>query len=314
MSFFPPFDLQKILLDPWSSPELILWNGQVLLMGIIVCWASGLIGSFLVVRRMALMGDAISHGILPGLVISFLICGSLEIGPMLLGACVAGLACSLCIEWLRTNTPIKQDAAMAVVFTSFFALGVTLINLQVGHIDIDTGCILYGEIGLIPLSPSLVLGELDLGNRSLWIMGSVCFLILISVSLFYKQLLLTSFDPVLAFSKGWPVKGVHMGLMLLLALSTVASLEAVGVILVVAMLVFPCTTASFLCKRLSSILWATFPLGIIYTLGGFHLAHWMDCSIAAAMAIVATFVFVIACFFGPKGGLIWNFSKPLPTL
>ena len=77
MSFFPPFDLQKILLDPWSSPELILWNGQVLLMGIIVCWASGIIGSCLVVRRMALMGDAISHGILPGLVISFLTCGSL---------------------------------------------------------------------------------------------------------------------------------------------------------------------------------------------------------------------------------------------
>ena len=130
MSFFPPFNPEKVLMEPWSSPELILWNGQVLLMGFLVCWASGIIGSFIVVRRMALMGDAISHGILPGLVISFLVCGSLEIGPMLLGACIAGVTCSLCIEWLRTNTPIKKDAAMAVVFTSFFALGVTLINLQ----------------------------------------------------------------------------------------------------------------------------------------------------------------------------------------
>ncbi|OUU43205.1 MAG: hypothetical protein CBC16_03150 [Verrucomicrobia bacterium TMED56] len=314
MSFFPPFNPEKVLMEPWSSPELILWNGQVLLMGFLVCWASGIIGSFIVVRRMALMGDAISHGILPGLVISFLVCGSLEIGPMLLGACIAGVTCSLCIEWLRTNTPIKKDAAMAVVFTSFFALGVTLINLQTGHIDIDTGCILYGEIGLVPLSPRLVFADIDFGNRSLWVMTLVCFTALTVVCLFYKQLLLTSFDPALAFSKGWPVQGIQRVLMLLLALITVASMEAVGVILVVAMLVFPCTTASFLCKRLPSMLWITLPLGILYTVGGFHLAHWLDCSIASAMALVATLLFIIACFLGPEGGVFWKFRIPTPKI
>ena len=115
---------------------------------------------------MALMGDAISHGILPGLVISFLICGSLEIGPMLVGACMAGVFCSFCIEWLRHNTEIKQDASMAIVFTTFFAFGVTLINLQTGHLDLDTSCVLYGEIGLTPLATDWIIAGFKLGNRS----------------------------------------------------------------------------------------------------------------------------------------------------
>ena len=304
MNFFPVFDLNTIFLVPWSTDQLVQWNGQVILMGLLVCWTNGILGSFIVVRRMALMGDAISHGILPGLVISFLIFGSLEIGPMLIGACSAGLACSFCIEWLRSHTPIRQDASMAIVFTSFFAVGVTLINLQTDHLDLDTGCILYGEIGLTPLSPDLLFMGLNCGNRSLCLMGAVCVFVLLIVSLSYRQLLLTSFDPTLAHSYGWPVKLIHLGLMFLLALSTVASMEAVGVILVVAMLVFPCVTASFFSERLPIILLITFPLGILYTFGGFHLAHWLDCSIAAAMAIAATIIFITACALSPRGILL----------
>jgi ABC-type Mn2+/Zn2+ transport system permease subunit len=105
---------------------------------------------------------------------------------------------------------------------------------------------------------------------------------------------------------GIPVKATHMGLMLALALSTVASLEAVGVILVVAMFVFPPVTAAFFLQRLPAILIGTFPLGIIYTWGGFHLAHWLDCSIAAAIAVVATLLFIPACLLGPNGGILWR--------
>ena len=125
MHFIPSFDFERIFLQPWSGSELVAWNGQVILMGLLVCWASGIIGTFIVVRRMALMGDAISHGILPGLVIAYLLWGSLEIGPMLIGACTAGMACSFCIEWLNQNSSLKKDASMAIVFTTFFALGVT---------------------------------------------------------------------------------------------------------------------------------------------------------------------------------------------
>lgn len=300
MNLIPEFEPSSVFLEPWAKPELIAWNSQVILMGILVCWASGIIGTFIVVRRMALMGDAISHSILPGIVFAFLAFGSLDVGPMFLGACLAGLACSFCIEWLQQNSPIKKDASMAMVFTTFFALGVTMINMQGGHLDLDTSCLLYGEIGLTPLAPNLMIAGNDLGNRSIWVMGIICLAIIFVVSLFYKQLLLTSFDAILAHSIGWSVKIIHLLLMMLLALSTVASLESVGVILVVAMLVFPSVTASFFFNRLSTILFCTFPLGIIYTFGGFHLAYWLDCSIAAAMAIMATVCFILGLVCGPN--------------
>lgn len=311
MNFIPNFNFELVFLKPWSSTELMEWNGQIILMGLLICWTSGIIGSFVVVRKMALMGDAISHGILPGLVISFLICGTLEIGPMLAGACIAGVFCSFCIEWLRHNTEIRQDASMAIVFTTFFAFGVTLINLQTGHLDLDTSCVLYGEIGLTPLATDWIIAGENLGNRSLWLMGFICLITLISTSLFYRQLLLTSFDPILSRSIGWPVKFIHFALMFFLALCTVASLESVGVILVVAMLIFPCVTASFFFDRLSVILFCTFPLGIFYTFGGFHLALWLDCSIAAAMVISATVIFIFALIFNPQNGFIsiWKSLK-----
>ena len=305
MNLIPKFDPVRVFLEPWSTPELISWNSQVILMGLLVCWASGMIGSFIVVRRMALMGDAISHGILPGVIIAFLAFGSLEVGPMLLGACLAGLACSFSIEWLQQNSPIKKDASMAIVFTSFFALGVTLINLQTGHLDLDTDCVLYGEIGLTPLAPNIMLAGNNVGNRSLWVMGLICLIIVSLICLFYRQILVTSFDATLAHSIGLPVKSIHQFLMLLLALSTVASLESVGVILVVAMLVFPSVTASFFFSRLPSILVCTFPLGIAYTFGGFHLAYWLDCSIAAAMAITATACFTAALGLSPNS-FLWK--------
>ena len=188
MNLIPKFDPVRVFLEPWSTPELISWNSQVILMGLLVCWASGMIGSFIVVRRMALMGDAISHGILPGVIIAFLAFGSLEVGPMLLGACLAGLACSFSIEWLQQNSPIKKAASMAIVFTSFFALGVTLINLQTGHLDLDTDCVLYGEIGLTPLAPNITLAGNNVGNRSLWVMGLICLIIVSLICLFFRQI------------------------------------------------------------------------------------------------------------------------------
>jgi len=304
MNWFPKLDFQAVFIEPWSSPELIHWNSEVIIMGILVAWSCGLVGAFIVIRRMALMGDAISHGILPGLVISFLVCGSLAIGPMLFGACIAGLACSYCIEWLRSFTNVRQDAAMALVFTTFFAFGVTLINLQTGHLDIDTGCILYGEIGLVPLAPEIDFAGFKLGNQSILIMGIIFVFEVVLLVFFYKQLLITSFDPTLALSTGWSPKWSHFGLMTILALCTVASLEAVGVILVVAMLIFPSVTASFFFERLPAILFATLPLGILYSIIGFHLAHWLDCSIAAAMVVAATLVFIFSIIIGKNNGMI----------
>jgi manganese/zinc/iron transport system permease protein len=309
VSLFPAFDFSRVFIEPWKTPASVAWNGQVILMGLFICWTCGILGSFIVVRRMALMGDAISHGILPGLALAFLFTGSLALAPMWVGACLAGLACSYCIEWLRLHTPIRQDAALGLVFTSFFALGVTLISLGAGDVHLDPDCILYGEIGFVPLSPSLRIGGMNLGNQALWTMGGVCTLIMGAVLVFYRHLLVSSFDSTLARSMGIRVRRIHFGLMLGLALATVACLESVGVILVVAMLVFPSVTASFFFVRLSSLLWASFPLGAAYSIGGFHLAQWLDCSLAGAMATFAGIVFIPCCLLGPQDGIIWKLRR-----
>ncbi len=318
MSFIPEFNFSQVFLEPWSNPEVVAWNAKVVAMGILVSWTCGVVGSFIVVRKMALMGDAISHGILPGLVLVFIFSGSLATGPMWVGACLAGLACSFCIQWLLVNTPIREDAALGLVFTSFFALGVTLLSLQGGHVDLDPSCILYGEIGLVPLSPSILIGDLNLGNQAIWSMGFVCVCILLGSFVFYRHLLVTSFDQTLARSLGFRVTGIHYGLMLSLALATVSCLEAVGVILVVAMFVFPAVTASFFFDRLPYIVMSSFPLGIIYSFGGFHLAQWLDCSLAASIATFAAIVFLPSCLFGKKNGVIWellsNRSQKKPTI
>jgi len=303
MPLIPPFQMDQVFIEPWSTSGLLTWNLQIILMSILICWTCGLVGSFIVVRRMALMGDAISHGILPGLAFAFIISGSLGLGGMFIGACLAGLACNFCIEWLHSHTKIREDAAMGLVFTSFFALGVTLISSHAENIDLDPSCILYGEIGLVPLAEKIKIGGTSLGNRAIWTMAAVFISTAMGIILFYRQLLVSSFDSTLAASIGIPVQGVHIGLMLALALTTVASLEAVGVILVVAMFVFPPVTASFFFRRLPLVLLSTLPLGILYSIGGFHLAHWLDCSIAGAIAVVATILFIPACLLGPNGGV-----------
>ena len=117
--FFPPIDLKDTFEGPWATPKDFFWNAQIVGMGILVSLSCGLIGSFIVARKLALMGDAISHGILPGLAIAFIATQSKALFPMFIGACLAGLLCSFCIEWLHKKTPLKMDAALGLTFTSF---------------------------------------------------------------------------------------------------------------------------------------------------------------------------------------------------
>ncbi len=301
--FFPPFNFTDTFGAPWSSPEDIAWNGKIVAMGFLVSLACGLVGTFIVVRKLALMGDAISHGILPGLAFAFIITQSKDLVPMFIGACIAGLLCSLCIEWLQKKSPLKADAALGLTFTSFFALGVLLISKTGQNVHIDSECLLYGEIGFIPLSENFVVGALELGPRPLVTMSMVALGVILAITLFYKQLLVTSFDETLSISLGLSVRSIHYGLMLILAITIVASFESVGVILVIAMLIFPSTTASFFFNRIPAILFSTVPLSIVYSFGGFSLARWLDCSIAASMVVVAMACFAVAWLFGTQDGI-----------
>lgn len=295
-----------LILAPWLTPEQISWNLQIAIMGTLVCLSCGLVGTFVVIRRMALLGDAISHGILPGIVIAYLLTESLNPGPMWMGACLAGVGCGFLIEWLRSKTPLREDAAMGLAFTSFFALGVVLLGVQVNHVHLDPSCILYGEIGLVPLKGALNLGGQSLGNQTIWIMALVCFATLVLCLLFYRLLLVTSFDLHLAKSLGMPVKIIQYGLMLILCLVISASFESVGVILVLSMMILPSLSSSFLFTRLPMVLLSCLPFSCLYAIGGIHLAHFMNFPISASMALVGVALFIPCCLLGPNGGLLFN--------
>ena len=295
-----------LILAPWSTPEQVSWNLQIAVMGTLVCLSCGIVGTFIVIRRLALLGDAISHGILPGIVIAYLLTGSLSIGPMWIGACLAGMACGFLIEWLRSQTPLREDAAMGLTFTSFFALGVVLLSNRVKHVHLDPACILYGEIGLVPLQGDLVIDGLSLGNQTIWTMALVCFATLVLCLVFYRLLLVTSFDLQLAKSLGMPVQMIHYGLMVILCLVLTASFESVGVILVISMMILPALSSSFLFTRLPMVLLSCLPFSCLYAIGGIHLAHLMNFPISASMTLVGVALFFPCCLLGPNGGLLFN--------
>ena len=302
--FFPTFNFIDTFWAPWESVQDFSWNGKIVAMGFLVSLACGLIGAFIVVRKLALMGDAISHGILPGLALAFIITQSKDLMPMFVGACIAGLLCSFCIEWLQKVSPLKADAALGLTFTSFFAFGVLLITQMGNHAHIDSECLLYGEIGFTPLAETINWGSFELGPRPLVTMALVTIGIILTIVVFYRQLIVTSFDETLSISLGLPIKVIHYGLMLLLAITIVAAFESVGVILVIAMLIFPSTTASFFFSRMPSILFCVPALSLVYSLGGFFMARWLDCSIAASMVVIAMVCFAIAWLIGPVDGVI----------
>ncbi len=300
--FIPAFDFQTVFVEPWQwDPVGTAW---IVGMGFLVSAACGLVGTFLVFRRMALVGDAISHSILPGIVIAFLISGSRGVLPMMAGAVAAGLVTVALIEAIHRGSRVKPDAALGIVFSTLFALGVILLALFADKVDLDPDCVLYGEIGLMPLMQEARIGSVSLGPWPVLQMGIVFLVLVALLFLFYKQLLVTSFDPALARSLGIRASVYHYGLMFCLSVTVVSSFEAVGVILVIAMLIFPAVTGTMLTDRLPLILGLTLPLGAMYSLLGFHLALWLDTSIAGAMVVVAGALFGVAWIFSPRKGLL----------
>lgn len=298
----PAFDFQRVLVSPWTT-ELSTF-GWVVLMGFLVATACGLIGNYLILRRMALVGDAISHSILPGLVVGFLMAKSRGSTPMFLGALTAGILTTVVIEVIHKKSRVKQDAAIGITFTSLFAIGVILISLYASKVDLDQECVLYGEIGNVWMDTPFQIGSLALGPTSVIRMGVVTLLTLGLILIFYKELLVSSFDPGLATSLGINATAMHYGLMCLLSVVVVSAFESVGAILVIAMLILPGATASLISQRLPVILGLTVLHGALSSLLGIHLALWLNCSIAGAMVVMGAFLFVVAWVFSPSQGLI----------
>ena len=278
-------------------------------MGFLVAGTCGLVGCFVILRRMALVGDAISHSLLPGITIAFLLTHSRDTLPMMLGAVAAGVVTVALIEAIRYTSRIKPDAAIGIVFSSLFAVGVILISVFADEVDLDAECVLYGELGFIPLQDIAYFGEIVIGPEPVVRMAIIALIAIVLLFAFFKEMIVTSFDSGLAASLGINPTRYQYGLTLFLSIVIVSSFESVGVVLVIAMIIFPGATALMLTDRLPIALALSTVISGAYSLLGFHLATWLNASIAGGMTVIAGIVFGIVWAFAPQRGLIATFVR-----
>jgi manganese/zinc/iron transport system permease protein len=252
-----------------------------------------LIGTYLVLRKLAMMGDAIAHAVLPGIVIAFLLAGSKTSLVVLIGAGSVGIMATLLMEFLHRKVRLQSDAAIGINFTWLFALGIILISFFSKKIDLDPDCVLYGEIAYAPLDRWVGPGGIDLGPRAVYILAAMLLANLAFILLSYKELSITTFDPAFATSIGMNTTLWHYLLMGATSLTTVAAFEVVGAVLVVALLVAPPAAAYLLTQRLHHMLAVASLVGILTALSGYYLAVWVNGSIAGAMATASGCLFLI---------------------
>lgn len=274
----------------------------ILLTGSLVASCCGILGTFLVLRRMAMIGDAISHSVMPGIVIAYLMSGSRDSLLMMFAALLCGLLTTFLIQ-LFQHGGIQADASIGVVFTALFAIGVVLVSLFARQVHLDQDAILYGEIAYVHWN-IWELGGVNMGPKAVWLLGFTLLVIALVIGLFYKQFKLISFDPLLAAALGIPVALFHYLLMGLVSMATVSSFESVGAILVVGMLIIPASAAYLLTDRLGVMIGLSVAIGILSTFLGFGAAVILDASIAGCMVCAAAILFVVAFLFSPKHGLL----------
>lgn len=283
----------------------MFWDAfTIISTGALVAITCGLLGCFLVLRKMALVGDAISHAVLPGIVIAYLISGTRTSFPMLIGAAAFGMLTTWLIELFHRKARLQEDAAIGLSFTMLFALGVILVTAFTGQVDLDQECVLYGEIAFVPLDLWLLPSGMSLGPAPLWTMGFTLLLVLGLVVFGYRGLYLTTFDPQFAATIGISTVLWHYLLMGAVSLTTVVAFENVGAILVVAFLIAPAATAWLLTHRLKTMLWLSAGVGILSAAGGYWVAVLINGSIAGSMTTVAGLLFVLAFLFSPSQGLL----------
>ena len=302
--FIPSFDLYRVFVEPWQNdPEGYGW---IVTMAFLVTLSCGLLGCYLILRRMSLVGDAISHSILPGIAIAFLLSNSRDPWIMSVGAVIAGLITTWIIENIHNRTRVKQDAAIGITFSTLFAIGVILISVYAGKIDLDQECVLYGEIAWVPEFSYVEWGGVRIAPQPVFTMGVVTIITMALILLFYKVLLVSSFDAGLAGALGYHPRAVHYLLMSVLAVVVVSAFESVGAILVIAMLILPGATAYLLTERFPLMLGYTAVHALVSSFLGLHLGIWLDCSMAGAMVMAGMWLFCLAWFFNPTSGLVWR--------
>ncbi len=285
------------LLDLLSQP----WATRALLASLMVGLMCGVLGVFIVLRNMALIGDALAHAILPGIVVAFMVFGNLSLG-FFFGAVLAGILTALAITWIQRKVKTKNDAAIGIVFTLMFSLGVIGISSisRRDGVHLDLKDFLFGNV-------------LGVSDADLMLTAGVAVVVLSSIILFYRQLFVTTFQESVAAVMGFSTQGIHYFIMLLLSIAVVASLRTVGVILVVAMLITPASTALLLSSRLKQVLLLSASIGILSSWLGFLAAVVFNTTPGPAMAVTATIFYVLAAFLSPSKGLISKWIKRRQT-
>lgn len=276
---------------------------EIQLIAAVVAAACALPGVFLVLRRMAMMSDAISHTVLLGIVLAFFVVSDINSPLLILGATVVGVLTVSLVELLNRTHLVREDAAIGLVFPALFSLAVILISRYAGDVHLDSDAVLLGELAFAPFERFVVAGR-DLGPVSLWLMGGILLLNLAFILVFYKELKLATFDAALAASLGFSPALIHYGLMTLVSITAVGAFDAVGSVLVVALMIAPPVTAYLLTDRLPRMLALSVAFGILSAISGYWLAHTLDASIAGSMATMAGVWFAVVFLVAPERGLI----------
>jgi manganese/zinc/iron transport system permease protein len=291
---------------------------EIQLVAVTVAIACALPGVFLVLRRMALLSDAISHAILLGIVMAFFATHDLASPLLVLGAAMTGVATVALVELLNRTRLVKEDAAIGLVFPLLFSTAVILISKYAGRVHLDTDAVLLGELAFAPFNRLVAFGA-DLGPKSFYVMAVILFANLVFFALFYKELKLATFDAGLAATLGFSPVLIHYALTTLVSVTAVGAFDAVGSILVVALMIAPPATAYLLTDRLSKMLALAALFGMASAISGYWVAHVLDVSIAGSMAVMSGVFFGVALFASPQQGLVaaalrrrrqrWDFAQ-----
>ena len=276
---------------------------EIQLIASLVAVACAIPGTFLVLRKMAMISDAISHSILPGIVVGFFITHDLNSPLLIILAALTGILTVVLVEYIQKTGLVKEDTAIGLVFPTLFSIGVIMIAKNANDVHLDIDAVLLGELAFAPFDRLIIAGT-DVGPKALWIICVILIVTLILLLAFFKELKVSTFDKGLATSLGFSPAIIHYGLMSVSSVTTVGAFDAVGAILVVALMITPAAAAYLLTKNLKKMLVLSVIFGIFSALFGYWVAHWLDASIAGSITTILGLLFLVVYLFAPNKGII----------
>lgn len=276
---------------------------EIQLIASLVAIACAIPGTFLVLRKMAMISDAISHSILPGIVVGFFITQNLNSPLLILLAALSGVLTVVVVEKIQNTKLVKEDTAIGLVFPALFSIGVIMIAKYANDVHLDVDAVLLGELAFSPFD-RIYFGETDMGPRSLWVIGIILIITLTLLFLFFKELKISTFDAGIATSLGFSPAIIHYGLMSVASVTSVGAFDAVGAILVVALMIAPPASAYLLTTDLKKMISLACFFGVLSAISGYWIANILDASIAGSIATMLGIVFLIVYLFAPSKGLL----------